>query len=881
MPSYEMQSSQFGLVSGIHQPASDMVLVAEPSALFAPEARKGRLYIVAETSQDVPRSHQACQLVMNTIRKLFYQDKSYSITASLRKAIIAANKTLYEQNFHTSAAKRAFVGVSCIVIKDHDVYIAQVAPSQAYLLIDGKLRAMPVSPSWSDGQDGAPSLLALGSIGMSLTIEPDFYRAVLRPGDTVVACSSGLARMLGREQTQQLLRSPDTNDITARLLDVCKQNALPEAHGVAISARTRLNAAAQAAPLSRSGVGARGRMLVQDAGNWIGRMTGEAALLVRPGVREQQHKAEQRDEHSLREQAQLNQVQPEPPPEPSPRPLPLELGESLDERVHQERQERLPQRALLGRPQLRPTSDDMPASAFLGEGEYTQRTPEPVERRIDLSDTAGMGMPRDHAKPADQPGLTLTPTMSEQLLRPFERAGNAVTRYGRRRRMRRPPPSAMPKVRRRSGLSYRREGPPFPWLLLLLLVLSVTLLVVYGKGLMDRQAKQEAANLLQQAEVAVAQVRNAPDDATAQIRLDQAAEALALVRGSTIVTATAENQQQLASLQRQYDLALAALQKISYLDDLTEVARHPQASAGATFSTIVVPPPLGVITNTAGFESIYALDANQGMLFRIPKQGAGGPEPFLSPDQPALEGLTAGKTKAIAWRTDNIVAVTQSSGNRFLYAFIGDGGWSFSNLGGSEEWPPADSNRLRLATYEGNLYFINALAGQGQVLKYVSGRPADLYEPWIRDFGPSNTENATDLAVDGKVYLLLPDGSIQVFAVSTFERELTPPVMKPPLAVATSFFVGGATPDDGAIFLIDTANERIVQIDKQSGTLIQQIKVRADTPVNLRELSAVALDVSGPQPMLYLANGGQIFKATLPNPPRALREPNAAPTAVP
>ncbi len=540
MPPYDMQSSQFGLVSGIQQAQSDMVLAAEPAALFAPEARKGRLYIVAETSQEVPRSHDACQLVMNTLRKAFYNDQSYSVTSSLRKAIAATNKVLYEQNFNTSSAKRAYVGVSCVVIKDHDVYIAQTQPAQTYLLTDGKLRAMPMHPSWNDGQDGATGLLTPGAIGSSLSIEPEFYRAVLHPGDTVVACSSNLARILGRDQMQHLLRSINTNEIAEQLLDVCKQNALPEAHGVIVSVRARLSTTAQTAPLSRSGVSERGRVLFQDIGNWVGRMTGEAVLMVRPDQRDKQRKAEIRQEHSQREQAQLDQIPDEPPPMPAPVPMPLDLGDALDERVEQERRERQPLRGQLGRPQPRQIDDELPPSVLLGEGEYGQAKPPPLERRVDLSDTPDMGAPHNRTQPSDGRRLSLEPTLGEQLLRPIEKMGGALAGYRRRRHLRHPPPSAMPKVRRRTGLSYRREGPPFPWLLLLLLVLSVALLVVYGKGLMDRQAKQEATRLLQQAEAAVAQVSAAPDDASAQVQLDKAAEALALVRANGVVTSTVE-----------------------------------------------------------------------------------------------------------------------------------------------------------------------------------------------------------------------------------------------------------------------------------------------------------------------------------------------------
>ena len=59
MAPFETRSSQFGLVSGIRQPNSDMLLEAVPASLFTPESRKGQLYIVAEADQDVARGRDA------------------------------------------------------------------------------------------------------------------------------------------------------------------------------------------------------------------------------------------------------------------------------------------------------------------------------------------------------------------------------------------------------------------------------------------------------------------------------------------------------------------------------------------------------------------------------------------------------------------------------------------------------------------------------------------------------------------------------------------------------------------------------------------------------------------------------------------------------
>ncbi|HWQ14763.1 MAG TPA: hypothetical protein VNL77_18335, partial [Roseiflexaceae bacterium] len=106
------------------------------------------------------------------------------------------------------------------------------------------------------------------------------------------------------------------------------------------------------------------------------------------------------------------------------------------------------------------------------------------------------------------------------------------------------------------------------------------------------------------------------------------------------------------------------------------------------------------------------------------------------------------------------------------------------------------------------------------------------------------------------------------------------PQVDPPLAAATRFFVSGASPEAGSIFLVDAANERIVQIDKLTGALIQQIRARPGSGFDLELLSAVAVDETTARPRLYLVNGGQVLRGSLPDRPRPFREPGtpAAPT---
>jgi hypothetical protein len=428
------------------------------------------------------------------------------------------------------------------------------------------------------------------------------------------------------------------------------------------------------------------------------------------------------------------------------------------------------------------------------------------------------------------------------------------------------------------GLAYRRHRTPFPYQPTALLILLVALLVAYGKSLADQNALRAANDSLARAEQAVAAVRDAPSDAAAEPLLGVAASALAEVRASGLVTATQENQVRYDQLQQEYERSLAAIRKLTYFGDIKELARHPVA--GGQFSSVVVPPPPQGITDTGGFASIYALDANAGVLYRMPKTG-GALEPFLRPDD-SLNGLAVGMVKAQAWRIDNIIAIAQNvDGGPFSFYFRSGNGWSFSNLGGSEEWGRV-GKRFRAVNYDGNLYIWGAL--QGQVLKYASGHYADFPSPWIQEDGGHKVDTVVDLAIDGYVYLLEPDGRTLVFSAGAFQREIVPTGINPPLVTPASFYVTSADPDHGSIFLVDTNNERILQIDKQTGALIQQVRARPDGPIRLDQLTNVYVDEAVSRLTLYFVNGDRILSAALPDPPRPFHEgptPRPGSTAAP
>jgi hypothetical protein len=859
MDRFEPRSAQVGLVGEIRQERSDLVTVVEPATPFAPEARKGRLYLLVEAEDGASRSADACQLVARTVRRVFYEDQSYSVTSSLRAAIRAANKALYEQNFKLAAAQRVQVGLTCAVLRDTDLYLAQVQPAQAYTLSEGRLRALPAHPSWDPAHISAAPFARTGGLGASLFVEPELYRSAVRAGDGALLCSSNLAHILARPEVDALLRAGDAAAAVERVAAIATEDRVEDAHALAIAFAPALSKAAREAPLSPAGVSERGRLAARSVGGLLGGLT---AVMARTRRREPAEAEPAPRPDPIKTMPEVPTQSPAPPA----RPAPLDLGESLSEQ-YERRRRQVPDTAPLRR-------ENLPPSAFLGEESY----PGPngsTTRRVDLS-IEEIADPRPY-RPRYEIRPLVDLTWGERLALPFRKAAMGVEDALRTRaRNRRSPPPPRP-ITRGQGLSYRRTKPPFPWALLFGLVLVVAALIFYGLTLTRQNDQDLALEYFAAADVRLSEVRDAADEASALEALDLARQAIDQVRASPTVTDTSPTLWlRYQELEREYERALAAVQRVTFFDDPAVLAVHPLP--GGRFTSIVVPPALANITDTnvlEGLRYIYAVDNDerQARLYRIPRDG-GTPEPYLSPGQ-SVGTAVVGPVRAALWRVDQVVAVDQAPSG-FGYYFRNGGSWNYSKLGASEIWQLRD--RLDVEGYDGNLYVWGAQPGE--VLRFNLGRYGDTPDYWLDKASLADLDLSTvvDMAVDGTIYLLRSDGSVILFSMGQPVGEVKPEAITPPLSIVKGFFVTGNSPTTGYFYIVDSLNERIVQVEKATGKVIQQIKVRPDGEVQLKELAALHVDDSGARPILYLANGGQLLQAELPAPPKPFRELETTPT---
>lgn len=850
MQRFEVRAGQLGLVGGIRQGRSDLVTLVEPTSPLSPEARKGRLYLVLEAEEGAPRAMPACQLVARVMRRVFYEDASYSATSALRAAVRAANKALYEQNFKLPAHQRVQVGLSCAVLRDSDLYLAQVQPTQAYVLAEGRLRALPAHPSWDPAHVSVAPFARAGALGVSLFVEPELYRCVMRPGDGALFCSSNLAHLLARDEVERLLRMDDGALVAERLAELASEAGIGDAQGLALAFTPALSRAAREQPLSPAGVSERGRLAARSLGGWLSGLSGAGRLARR--------RAEPVGASASKPDPLLTMPeQPAHSPAPPPRPAPIDLGESLGERYERARRER-PDKAPL-------RQENLPPSTFLGEESYG---PGPVTRRIDLGESYTITEARPY-RPRYEVRPLVDLSWGERLALPFRRLAVSIEDRLRSRRVRRREPAQRP-IPRGQGLSYRRTKPPFPWPLLIGLVLVVAALIFYGLTLTRQNDQELALEYFAAADERLAAVRNAPDEAAALEAIELARQAIEEVRASPEVTrSNVALWTRYGELEREYERALAAVQRVTFFDELEVLAVHP--SPTGQFTSVIVPPALTNITDTnvlAGLRYIYALDGDpqNARLYRIPREG-GAPEIYLSPGQ-AVGTAVVGPIRAAVWRIDQVVAVDEAPSG-FGYYFRSGDSWNYSKLGASEIWSLGD--RLDVEEEYGNLYVWGAQPNE--LLRFNSGFFGDTPDYWLNPAGLDSIDLSTvvDMAVDSNIYLLRSDGSVMVFNAGELVGEVRPEGITPPISIVVGFYATGNSPEEGYFFIVDSLNERIIQVEKATGRVIQQIKVREESEMALDALASVTVDDSGARPVLYLVNGGTILRAELPAPPRPFR----------
>lgn len=192
------------VVNGVRQKQAACLGEFEQPASLLRRRDQGRLFVAVElTGDELGRDalyEDLVQLVGTT-----YYDTPGSVTAGLRAALREANARLLRENRGLSPGEGRLAGISCAVLREGDLYVAQAGPAVVYVAQRGQLLTFP---------GGSPPLdwLAEGPaapLGSQSAVDVRFFHCTVQPGDVILLAQPTWGQQIHPRQISEAVTYTD------------------------------------------------------------------------------------------------------------------------------------------------------------------------------------------------------------------------------------------------------------------------------------------------------------------------------------------------------------------------------------------------------------------------------------------------------------------------------------------------------------------------------------------------------------------------------------------------------------------------------------------------------------------------------------------------
>jgi hypothetical protein len=206
---------QVALIGGGRYDQSSGILVDERASHLARGRSRGNLYVLAQVSGPEAGRDLIAEQVTQTVCDTYYGWRG-SVTAGLQQAVRLANSLLFEENRNSLPGERRTAGVSCVVLRNDSLFVAQAGPAAVYLAQGGQVARYPDVSPWLDGipleeMDAAP-------LGERRDVNVYLDHTQVSSGDTVLLVDCELARCISSQAWPSLLTHPSVGLVLDELL---------------------------------------------------------------------------------------------------------------------------------------------------------------------------------------------------------------------------------------------------------------------------------------------------------------------------------------------------------------------------------------------------------------------------------------------------------------------------------------------------------------------------------------------------------------------------------------------------------------------------------------------------------------------------------------
>ncbi|MHB0879144.1 MAG: hypothetical protein ACYC5O_24155, partial [Anaerolineae bacterium] len=136
------QVEQMAVVDGVKLDSVSNILVGERVAKLPFARARGKLYVIVEPLGDRTGWGALSREIAQSIHDEYYESGG-SVTAGLRRAMERANQLLGDMNAAETRRAPRLAGVSAVVLKGADLFIAQTGPALVYVLHGGTTARFP------------------------------------------------------------------------------------------------------------------------------------------------------------------------------------------------------------------------------------------------------------------------------------------------------------------------------------------------------------------------------------------------------------------------------------------------------------------------------------------------------------------------------------------------------------------------------------------------------------------------------------------------------------------------------------------------------------------------------------------------------------------
>ena len=191
---------------------------------------RGRLYLVADGIGGHQAGDVAAQYAVEKVLYSYYSDPWVGPGENLTHAMRRANADLYKEAQQNLAHRGMGTTMVAAAIRGHELTVANVGDSRAYLVREGRIRQISQDHSWVAEQVAANLLtpeqarnhpkrnVITRSLGNDPDVAVDVFHESLQAGDIVLLCTDGLSGLVRDEDMAATVSRADPRIAAERLV---------------------------------------------------------------------------------------------------------------------------------------------------------------------------------------------------------------------------------------------------------------------------------------------------------------------------------------------------------------------------------------------------------------------------------------------------------------------------------------------------------------------------------------------------------------------------------------------------------------------------------------------------------------------------------------